>query len=185
MNGVSSTGNSTKLDGAIVAYPWLPVNIAYVPPGEAIQSVNVSTNSFDAEQGAAGGVAVNVSIKSGTNQFHGVMFERNQNNDMVAVNYFSHTSPLNKNVFNQFGFAPGRARVDSENLQRQNKLFFFMDYQGTRRYQYAASTNLTLPTALMRTGNFSATNGTIYDPRLGIRTVPGACRLKETRFLPT
>ena len=72
MNGVSSTGNSTKLDGATVSYPWLPVNIAYVPPSEAIETVNISTNSFDAEQGAAGGAAVNVSIKSGTNQLHGV-----------------------------------------------------------------------------------------------------------------
>ena len=50
MNGVSSTGNSTKLDGATIAYPWLPVNIAYVPPSEAIETVNVATNSFDAEQ---------------------------------------------------------------------------------------------------------------------------------------
>jgi hypothetical protein len=76
MNGVSSTGNSTKLDGATVSYPWLPVNIAYVPPSEAIETVNITTNSFDAEQGAAGGAAVNVSIKSGTNQLHGVAFER-------------------------------------------------------------------------------------------------------------
>jgi hypothetical protein len=167
MNGVSSTGNSTKIDGALVAYPWLPVNIAYVPPVESIQTVNVSTNAFDAEQGAAGGVAVNVLIKSGSNQFHGVMFERNQNNDMTAVNYFSHTSPLNKNVFNQFGFAVGGPIWIPKLYNGKNKLFFFMDYQGTRRVQYAASTNLTLPTAAERTGDFSATNGTIYDPHTG------------------
>jgi Carboxypeptidase regulatory-like domain/TonB dependent receptor-like, beta-barrel len=167
MNGVSSTGNSTKIDGALVAYPWLPVNIAYVPPVESIQTVNVSTNAFDAEQGAAGGVAVNVLIKSGSNQFHGVMFERNQNNDMTAVNYFSHTSPLNKNVFNQFGFAIGGPIWIPKLYNGKNKLFFFMDYQGTRRVQYAASTNLTLPTAAERTGDFSGTNGTIYDPHTG------------------
>jgi hypothetical protein len=167
MNGVSSTGNSTKIDGALVAYPWLPVNIAYVPPVESIQTVNVTTNAFDAEQGAAGGVAVNVLIKSGSNQFHGVMFERNQNNDMTAVNYFSHTSPLNKNIFNQFGFAIGGPIWIPKLYNGKNKLFFFMDYQGTRRVQYAASTNLTLPTAAMRTGDFSATNGTIYDPHTG------------------
>jgi len=85
----------------------------------------------------------------------------------VAVNYFSHTSPLNKNVFNQFGFALGGPVWIPKIFNGRNKLFFFMDYQGTRRYQYAASTNLTLPTALMRTGNFSATNGTIYDPKTG------------------
>jgi hypothetical protein len=167
MNGVSSTGNSTKIDGATVAYPWLPVNIAYVPPGESIQTVNVSTNAFDAEQGAAGGVAVNVLIKSGTNQFHGVMFERNQNNDMTAVNYFSHTSPLNKNVFNQFGFAVGGPIWIPKVYNGKNKLFFFMDYQGTRRVQYASATNLTLPTPAMRGGDFTGTGATIYDPHTG------------------
>jgi hypothetical protein len=167
MNGVSSTGNSTKLDGATVAYPWLPVNIAYVPPSEAIETVNISTNSFDAEQGAAGGAAVNVTIKSGTNQLHGVAFERNQNNNMTAVNYFSHTSPLAKNIFNQYGFAIGGPIWIPKVVNGKNKLFFFADYQGTKRRQYAASTNLTLPSAAMRTGDLSATGVTIYDPLTG------------------
>jgi hypothetical protein len=167
MNGVSSTGNSTKLDGATISYPWLPVNIAYVPPGEAIETVNISTNSFDAEQGAAGGAAINVAIKSGTNQYHGVAFERNQNNEMTAVNYFSHTSPLNKNIFNQYGFAFGGPIWIPKIVHGRNKLFFFLDYQGTKRRQYAADTNLTLPNAAMRTGDFSATGVTIYDPLTG------------------
>ena len=167
MNGVSSTGNSTKLDGATISYPWLPVNIAYVPPSESIETVNVSTNSFDAEQGAAGGAAVNVQIKSGTNQLHGVLFERNQNNDMVAVQYFGHTAPLAKNIFNQFGFALGGPIWIPKIVHGKNKLFFFADYQGTRRSQYASATNLTLPSAAMRTGDFSATGVTIYDPLTG------------------
>jgi hypothetical protein len=167
MNGVSSTGNSTKLDGATVSYPWLPVNIAYVPPSESIETVNISTNSFDAEQGAAGGAAINVAIKSGTNQYHGVAFERNQNNEMTAVNYFSHTSPLNKNIFNQYGFAFGGPVWIPKLIHGKNKFFFFLDYQGTKRRQYAASTNLTLPTAAMRTGDLSATGVTIYDPLTG------------------
>ncbi len=167
MNGVSSTGNSTKLDGATVSYPWLPVNIAYVPPPESIETVNITTNSFDAEQGSAGGAAINVAIKSGTNQFHGVAFERNQNNDMTAVNYFSHTSPLNKNVFNQYGFAFGGPVWIPKLVHGRNKLFFFADYQGTKRRQYAASTSLTLPKSAMRSGDFSATGVTIYDPLTG------------------
>jgi len=167
MNGISSTGNSTKLDGTTVAYPWLPVNIAYVPPSEAIETVNVSTNAFDAEQGAAGGAAVNVQIKSGTNQLHGTVFERNQNNDMVAVQYFGHTAPLAKNIFNQFGFALGGRIWIPKLIHGKNKAFFFLDYQGTRRKQYGSSPNLTLPTAAMRTGDFSATGITIYDPLTG------------------
>jgi hypothetical protein len=167
MNGVSSTGNSTKMDGATVAYPWLPVNIAYVAPTEAIETVNITTNSFDAEQGAAGGAAVNVHIKTGTNQLHGAVFEYNQNNDMTAVNYFSHTSPLNKNIFNQYGFAIGGPVWIPKIVHGRNKLFFFADFQGIKRRQYAAQPNMTLPTAAMRTGDFSATGVTIYDPLTG------------------
>jgi hypothetical protein len=167
MNGVSSTGNSTKLDGATIVYPWLPVNIAYVPPTEAIQTVNISTNSFDAEQGAAGGAAVNVQIKSGTNEFHGVAFERHQDNDMVAVNYFNHSSPLGKNIFNQFGFAFGGPVWIPKIINGKNKLFFFLDYQDTIRRQFASYVNLTLPTDAMRQGNFDGTGITIYDPLTG------------------
>jgi hypothetical protein len=168
MNGVSSTSNSTRLDGTTISYPWLPVNVAYIPPSEAIEVVNVVTNAFDAEQGAAGGAAVNVAIKSGTNDLHGVLYERNQNNDMTAVNYFAHSSPLNKNVFNQFGFAVGGPVYIPKIVHGRNKLFWFADWQGTRRSQYAATTNLTLPSAAMRTGDFTGSGlATIYDPLTG------------------
>ncbi|HXB73949.1 MAG TPA: TonB-dependent receptor [Candidatus Acidoferrales bacterium] len=168
MNGVSSTGNNTRLDGAMISYPWLPVNVAYVPPPEAIQTVSVSTNAFDAEQGAAGGAAVNVTIKNGTNDLHGVAFERNNNNDTAAVNnYFSHPGQLSKNIFNQYGFAIGGPIWIPKVVHGRNKLFFFVDYMGTKRRQYAAATNLTLPTAAMRTGDFSATTTAIYDPLTG------------------
>ncbi|HEV3197927.1 MAG TPA: TonB-dependent receptor [Bryobacteraceae bacterium] len=170
MNGVSSQANNTRLDGTPVPYPWLPVNIAYVPPGEAVQYVNVSSNAFDAEQGAAGGAAVNVTIKSGTNQLHGSVFERNTNNELAAVhNYFSPASITrnSKNIFNQYGFSLGGPVWIPKVIHGKNKLFFFLDYQGTKRRQYAQATNLTLPTAAMRTGDFSATGTTIYDPFTG------------------
>ncbi len=170
MNGVSSQSNNTRLDGTGISYPWLPVNVAYVPPGEAIQTVSVSTNAFDAEQGAAGGAAVNVTIKSGTNQLHGSLFERNTNNQLAAVhNYFSPAS-LNrnpKNIFNQYGFALGGPIWIPKVVHGKDKLFFFLDYQGTKRRQYAQATNLTLPTAAMRSGDFSAVNTVIYDPLTG------------------
>ena len=167
MNGVSSTGNNTRMDGVSINYPWLPVDLAYVPSTEAIETVNISTNSFDAEQGAAGGAATNVTIKSGTNQLHGVAFERNQNNDETAVNYFSHTSPLGKNVFNNYGFALGGPIWIPKIVHGKNKLFFFLDYQDIKRRAYTADPNLTLPTTAMRGGNFNGTGITIYDPLTG------------------
>jgi hypothetical protein len=168
MNGVSSQANNTRLDGTPVSYPWLPVNIAYVPPGEAIQTVNVSSSAFDAEQGAAGGAAVNVTIKSGTNQLHGSVFERHTDNQMAAINnYFVHPGRLPKNIFNQYGFAIGGPIWIPKVVHGKDKLFFFMDYQGTKRRQFAATPNKTLPTAAMRTGDFSAIPTVIYDPLTG------------------
>jgi len=167
-NGSSSQANNTRLDGALDAYPWLPVNIGYVPSPEAIQTISISSNAFDAEQGAVGGAAVNVVIKSGTNDLHGVFFERNTNNDFSAINnYFSHPGRLAKNIQNQFGLAIGGPIWIPKVVHGKNKLFWFMSYESTRQDQFAADPNLTLPTAAMRTGDFSATGVTIYDPLTG------------------
>jgi hypothetical protein len=183
MNGQSNQGNSTKLDGTVIAYPWLPVNIAYVPPTDAIQVVNIVTNAFDAEQGSAGGAAVNVSIKSGTNQLHGGLFEYNQSNIEAARNTFSEGTPIGKNVFNQYGLFVGGPVYIPKLIHGKNKLFWFMDWQGTKRNQYSSSTNtLTLPQAPWRTGDFSTATcpaaggaGCIYDPMTG--NVNGTNRL--------
>ena len=68
VNGTARNNNNTRLDGATSVNIWLPHHSAYVPPSESIQEVNISTNNFDAEQGLAGGAAVQVITKSGTNQ---------------------------------------------------------------------------------------------------------------------
>jgi hypothetical protein len=70
-NGIANTINSTKIDGAAVGYPWLQSIVAYIPPTDSIESANIVTNSFNAEQGAAGGIAANLIVKSGTNNFRG------------------------------------------------------------------------------------------------------------------
>lgn len=169
MNGVSSTTTSTKLDGATISYPWLPRLIAYVPPSDAVEQVNIVTNAFDAEQGSAGGAAINVSIKSGTNQLHGTMFEYHQDNAMLAKNYFVH-SPLSKNILNQFGFTLGGPVWIPKIYNGKNKLFFFVDWQRTMRRQYAAQPNMTIATPAMRTGDFNGLGVTIYDPLTGDAT---------------
>ena len=129
VNGQSSQGNNTRIDGVQDAYPWLPANIAYVPPTDAIETVNVVTNAFDAEQGNAGGAVVNVQIKSGTNQFHGDVHVLHTDNALTNLNYFQPSSlrkPLN--VFNQFGGALGGPI-------KKGKLFFFGDWESTRQVQ--------------------------------------------------
>ena len=71
VNGQANTNNSTRTDGATNMNIWLPNHVMYVSPAETIDTVDVSTSSFDAEQGMAGGAAVTVITKSGTNRVQG------------------------------------------------------------------------------------------------------------------
>ena len=66
--------NGTKTDGATNVNIWLPHHTMYISPAETIDTVNVSTSNFDAEQGNAGGAAITVITKSGTNNFKGSAF---------------------------------------------------------------------------------------------------------------
>jgi hypothetical protein len=158
-NGVSRSNNNTRLDGATVSYPWLPHIMAYVPPAEAVDTVNIVTNSFDAEQGMAGGAAVSVSIKSGTNAFHGTGQWFHTNSALRARNYFFVGTQIPKNILNQYGGTFGGP-------VKQNKLFFFANWERTARRQ-TASANRTVPTDALRRGDFSGTGALIYDPATG------------------
>ncbi len=158
-NGVSFSNNNTRLDGATVSYPWLPHIVAYVPPAEAVETVNIVTNSFDAEQGMAGGAAVNVSIKSGTNDFHGSAHWFHTNSALRARNFFFLGDKLPKNILNQFGGTFGGPIL-------KNKLFFFGSWERTVRRQNASAFR-TLPSEALRQGDFSGTGALIYDPVTG------------------
>ena len=72
-------------------YIWLPTNTAYVPSAEAIQEVSIVTNSYNAEQGMAGGAAINVVVKSGTNDFRGTAWGYDTNSALRARNAFQTT----------------------------------------------------------------------------------------------
>jgi hypothetical protein len=166
VNGVSQSNNNTRLDGATISYPWLPHIVAYVPPADAVEAVNIVTNSFDAEQGMAGGAAVNVQIKSGTNTYHGSAHEYHNSSHLKARNYFyclySCTGDPNqpaKNIQNQFGGTIGGPI-------KKNKLFFFGDFERTLRRQNA-SVFRSIATDAMRQGDFSNSGTVIYDPATG------------------
>ncbi len=70
-NGTTRNANAIRIEGAISNNLWLPHVAAYVPALEAIESVGVTTSTFDADQGLSGGMSANVLIKSGTNELHG------------------------------------------------------------------------------------------------------------------
>jgi hypothetical protein len=161
VNGTSRSSNNVRLDGASSTNIWLPHVSAYVPALEAIETVNVVTNSFDAEQGLAGGAAINVQIKSGTNSLHGSAFEYHNDNKLNAKPFFTPAGERNpKRVYNQFGGTVGGPI-------KHDKLFYFVSYEGSYDRQFAAKSNITVPTMAMRRGDFSASPNLIYDPRTG------------------
>ena len=160
VNGASKSSNNTRIDGVSTTNVWLPHIAAYVPALESLETVNVVTNSFDAEQGLAGGSAINVQVKSGTNKLAGSAFEYHTNETMRAKNYFDPPeSEKGKWRYNQFGGTVGGPIV-------RNKLFYFTSYEGTRDTRNASVT-VSVPTDALRRGNLSAAPNPIYDPQTG------------------
>jgi len=171
VNGMNYNGNTTRIDGAMNYYGWLPYLIAYVPPAESIATVNLDTNSFNAEQGLAGGASINVTTKSGSHDFHGTAWEFYQDAGLNARPYTAtpQSSPtIPKNVFNQFGFNIGGPVYIPKILTGKQKLFFFDNFERTTRRQLISGT-LTVPDANMIAGNFSevAAFDPLYDPQPG------------------
>jgi hypothetical protein len=159
VNGTNRNNNNTRVDGAGDVFVWLPHHTAYVPPQETIETVNITTSSFDAEQGMAGGAAVTVTTKSGTNAFHGVGFAFWDDRHLQARNFFYNGSRTPFSLHNIEGGTFGGPI-------RKNKLFFFGGWEGTwERTNY--SSLFTVPTLAQRNGDFSSFGATIYDPTTG------------------
>ncbi len=122
VNGTSRSSNNVRLDGASSTNIWLPHVSAYVPALEAIETVNVVTNSFDAEQGLAGGAAINVQIKSGTNNLHGSAFEYHNDSKLNAKPFFTevqhHNSDDGHAAGRFLGFAQSHLRPEDGQSRR-------------------------------------------------------------------
>lgn len=160
-NGASASINNTRVDGASSTNVWLPhLNLAYVPALESIDTVNIVTNSFDAEQGLAGGAAVSVQIKSGTNELHGSAFLYHDNSRLRARNFFLPASQDKaKLVYNQGGGTVGGPI-------KKDKLFYFTSYERTTDRQ-SANLITSVPSAAVRSGDLSKFTAGIYDPATG------------------
>src|SRR3954454_12265448 len=168
VNGTTGWGNNTRIDGTSATnyngtYPM------YTPALDAIETVNVVTNSFDAEQGLAGGAAINVQTKSGTNAIHGSLFEYHSDQHLKAYAWAAdRTQPLPKYINNQFGGSVGGPI-------KKDKLFYFISYQGTYVRQ-STSLYSEVPTPAMKGGNLAASPTAIYDPSTGNANGTGRTR---------
>ncbi|MGI8988334.1 MAG: TonB-dependent receptor domain-containing protein [Bryobacteraceae bacterium] len=125
---------------------------AYVlkPPIDAIGEFKLQTNSFSAEFGRAGGAVLNASLKSGTNQLHGSLWEFLRNDKLDAADFFQNANGQPKGTFrqNQFGASAGGRII-------KDKTFFFADYEGTRIRQGVPLTGLSVPTISERASGFT------------------------------
>ena len=151
INGGRPRTNEYLFDGVSVLQPE-PGQVAFFPIVEAIQEFKVEVNSPPAEFGRFNGGVVNLTTKSGTNDFHGSAFDFLRNEVLNARNLFAPATGANPNkpVFrrNQFGFVAGGPLI-------KDKTFFFGDYQGTR--QLIARVRIsTVPTLAQRQGDFSS-----------------------------
>ncbi|MBN9658817.1 MAG: carboxypeptidase regulatory-like domain-containing protein [Acidobacteria bacterium] len=161
-NGVRSNGQNNFLlngvDNNVNVIDFLNQTAFVVGPSvEAIGEMRVLTNGYNAEYGRGAGGVVNVNLKSGTNEVHGVLFEILQNDKINANRWEYNKAGKPRGPFkqNQYGAAIGAPII-------KNKLFIFGDYQGTRITSSGGSIqNLgyggfySIPTAAMRQGNFS------------------------------
>src|SRR6266478_4821150 len=120
--------------------------IGILPSIDAIQEFKVLTYNYSAEYGTRSGPTVLVTTKSGSNQFHGSLFEFFRNTSLDARSYFA--ASREKFNLNQYGGSLGGPI-------RKDKTFFFLDYQG-RRQRKGVAFNGFVPTAAMRTGDFSS-----------------------------
>ena len=125
------------------------------PSMDAVAEFKVLTNLYSAEYGRTGGGVINLVTKSGTNEFHGSLFEFFRNDKLDAKNFFDPPGPVPPFRLNQFGGSIGGPI-------RRNRTFFFGDYEGLRIRQ-AQTYVSTVPTDKMRAGDFSET-GAIFDP---------------------
>jgi hypothetical protein len=165
-NGVRSNGQNNFLlngvDNNVNVIDFLN-QTAYVvgPSVEAIGEMRVMTNGYNAEYGRGAGGVVNVTLKSGTNEFHGAVFEYFQNAALNANRWENNKNGVARGQFgqNQFGAAVGGPLI-------KNRTFWFADYQGTRLnstggavQNLGVSSFFTIPTPEMKGGDFSRLMG--------------------------
>jgi hypothetical protein len=146
VNGNRIRNNSFYLDGGQNTSQWR--NGGNMSPNpDAVAEFHLITSNFDAEYGRQPGSVLNVVTRSGSNAYHGTIFEFLRNDTVNATNYFRTTSPTLR--WNQFGGTFGGP-------VRRNRTFFFASYQGFRESTTTAVNVVLVPTVAQRTGDFSA-----------------------------
>jgi carboxypeptidase family protein len=168
VNGGQGGANAWYLDGNLNISSF-GENVVINPSPDSVSEFQAITNAFSAEYSHTGGAVFSTVLKSGTNNFHGNVYEYLRNSAINASNPFSSQAGFGKNVvqFNNFGSTLGGPVIIPHVYDGRNKTFFFFSLDATILHQ-SGNNAYTVPTALMRQGDFSedpnvVSNG-IWDP---------------------
>jgi len=161
-NGNREGDNNFLIDGTD-DNERLTLSLVLRPGVDAVREFKIQTSNYSAETGRNSGAVINVITKSGTNQLHGTLFEYIRNSAVDARSYFNKVGTAFPSFrLNQFGGSVGAPIVIPHLYHGKDHTFFFADYEGFRNSTQSFILG-TVPTLLMRQGNFSETNP-IYDP---------------------
>ncbi len=174
-NGLRAAQNNYLLDGIDNNSDTVDflngTNFVVLPPVDAVEEFKVQTSDFSAEFGRSGAAVLNATIKSGTNEFHGDVWEFFRNDHLDAADFFEnqHQVPKGDLQQNQFGFTAGGPLYIPKVFNGKNKVFLFGDYQALRRVQGTILSGSVPSTAERASGytNFqdliAAQSGTVTD----------------------
>ena len=147
VNGAREQSNNFLLDGVDNNDPYINQYVA-LPSVDAIQEFKVQSSDYSAEYGRGGGAQINVALKSGTNAFHGSLFEYFRNRSLDAKNYFDRPDCTASSVQGECGGIPALQRNQFGGTVggpiRRDKTFFFLSYEGLRLRQ-AHTAEATVP----------------------------------------
>jgi hypothetical protein len=172
INGSRPRTNEYIYDGISVLQPE-PGQVVYYPVIDGMEEFKLNINAYSPEYGRSNGGTVMVIGKSGTNQFHGTLFEFFRNEDLNARNLFAQPGRIPEFRRNQYGVAVGGPI-------QTNKTFFFADWQGTR-LRTGITRFSVVPTNAQRNGTFTQT---IYDPASSPRAPFPGNTIPLTRYDP-
>ncbi len=177
INGSRGNGTNFLLDNGDQNDSYVNISLPFPNP-DAVQEFSIQTSTFDAQYGRGIGGVVNAVTKSGTNQFHGSLFEYLRNYRMNAANFFSGRDTLKRN---QFGGSFGGPI-------RKDRTFFFTSYQGTRISTSTPAALRTTPTEAMKRGDYAEWlrangQGAVRDPLSPAQRFPGNI-IPASRFSP-
>jgi hypothetical protein len=164
INGSRSTSNELYMDGI----PGRTNFNETAPPVDAINEFKLQANQLSAEYGNTGSAVVTFSIKSGTNNFHGLLFNIFRNEKLDARSFLSPTrSTLRQN---EFGGTFGGPVFLPKLYNGKNRTFFFFSYTGSRKRGLDQTQRRRVPTDAERQGDYSANPRVVYDPATTLST---------------